>query len=1287
MKIFTKVICFLWIFIILTTCKKEEEFPTFNDQGNINSKGGIVKTKDGASVEIPAGAMTSEKTISITRITKIGTTIDDGCKIYDLKPDGMTFSDSITISLPYEDAFISESIIDINYGIRIMVFENNNWKILKTKIDVLNKTATIKTKHFSEYAVSSPNEFAEYYFKNKNGSKGPFNIPYYNQGDTKWCHFYALSMITKYAGYNFHASYFASLLEHSSENGVNYYGSKELDKKINSLGISTEHASDTWSSVDNLFGYLITKLNDGFPIMVDSPTILHNFVVTGYNSKGFFINDPSGALLLKVQVPGVANKFNNILVTFDELKDVLIGMLDYVRLGAPERTTVVTSKGTFKNFGVSINFSSFFSSINILSSSKTQIGILKYDGKYQPNGYKLLNSSTGNDSFSGSDFIKMFPIASNNNYDEDNIYAKLQWSVDNISSPSNQLTFNISNKNSGDVISIPEFQLYGLSVGNHVLKVELLSASNPQDIYDSWSVNFSISKNYSIAQPTSPNPATGATGISASPTLSWIQSNPDNIPISFDVFIGTTNNPTTKFVSNLTASSTILSARDAGTTYYWKIIAKDNFGNSTTGPIWSFTSASKPTVTTSVISNPGSTSAIVGGSVTLDGGVSVSERGVYWGESSNPETTGTKLQIGNGIGIFSTSLTGLKNSTLYYVNAYAINSIGTSYGSQATFTTSANTAPNAPSSPSPSTGSNNQSTSLTLSWLCSDIDGDEITYDIYFGTDSNPTTIISTNQSASSINQSDLAISTTYYWKIIAKDNKNASTSSPVWSFTTNSGNKPPVTPSNPSPTNTATGQATSLALSWSCSDPDGDPLAYYIYFSTSSNPTTLVSTGQSASSISRNGLAYNTPYYWKIVAKDSKGASTTGPIWSFTTGAEPVNNPPADPTVISPTNGGYNYLTSLTLKWSCSDPDGDPLTYDVYFGTSNNPTSLIVSGLKETSYAKSGLLNGTVYYWKIVAKDNKGATKTGPIWNFTTYTPGNNNPSSPSNPSPASGTKITPSQNPMNLTLSWSCTDPDGDPLTYDVYFGLSAASSPLPLVAQNISSNTFSVSVQPVKNYKWEIIAKDNKGGVSFPKSTWSIPIGPYLNFTISPTSGTTSTLFTFDAGSTVGYSYDFQWDFENDGIWDTGFSNSPVTTHQYTSSGTKTVSLKFRGIGFLSNGEIGYVYDGPISKTVKVTQALPSLISATGTVANKVLISGNIYRGDVTCNVSIANYQSGTSVDVMIGGTTFTLTYAANGTFTGSKTGITIIKDNINGVYEGIVTLKLNGSTIGVGNINLF
>ena len=109
---------------------------------------------------------------------------------------------------------------------------------------------------------------------------------------------------------------------------------------------------------------------------------------------------------------------------------------------------------------------------------------------------------------------------------------------------------------------------------------------------------------------------------------------------------------------------------------------------------------------------------------------------------------------------------------------------------------------------------------------------------------------------------------------------------------------------------------------------------------------------------------------------------------YEYTSGGGGGNNPPYPPSNPSPANGALNQPVNLTLTWSCTDPDGDPLTYDVYFGTNNNPP-LVSGNQSSTSYNPGQLDSNTIYYWKIVAKDNQGATTSGPVWHFSTEATG----------------------------------------------------------------------------------------------------------------------------------------------------------------------------------------------------------------------------------------------------------------------------------------------------------
>lgn len=94
-----------------------------------------------------------------------------------------------------------------------------------------------------------------------------------------------------------------------------------------------------------------------------------------------------------------------------------------------------------------------------------------------------------------------------------------------------------------------------------------------------------------------------------------------------------------------------------------------------------------PTVTTTAITAIITTTATGGGNVTSDGNATVTARGICWSNSSNPTLANPYTSDGSGTGSFASSITGLAANTLYHVRAYATNSVGTSYGSDVSFTT------------------------------------------------------------------------------------------------------------------------------------------------------------------------------------------------------------------------------------------------------------------------------------------------------------------------------------------------------------------------------------------------------------------------------------------------------------------------------------------------------------------------------------------------------------------------------------------------------------------------
>ena len=95
------------------------------------------------------------------------------------------------------------------------------------------------------------------------------------------------------------------------------------------------------------------------------------------------------------------------------------------------------------------------------------------------------------------------------------------------------------------------------------------------------------------------------------------------------------------------------------------------------------------TVTTAEPTDITATTAVVGGTVTVEEGNQIYVRGVCWGTEEMPTKDGSHTSGEAVAGSQSITLNGLTPSTTYYVRAYVATDYGLAYGNQQSFTTEA----------------------------------------------------------------------------------------------------------------------------------------------------------------------------------------------------------------------------------------------------------------------------------------------------------------------------------------------------------------------------------------------------------------------------------------------------------------------------------------------------------------------------------------------------------------------------------------------------------------------
>jgi hypothetical protein len=574
-------------------------------------------------------------------------------------------------------------------------------------------------------------------------------------------------------------------------------------------------------------------------------------------------------------------------------------------------------------------------------------------------------------------------------------------------------------------------------------------------------------------------PSNGAISRPLSGSLVW---NKASGATTYDVYFGTANPPTTKVGADQTDTTFLYSGLTNGTTYYWKVTAKNANGSTdATGSPWSFTTLLLPPGAFALTSPAtGSTGQPIAGTLSWQTSSNATGYDVYLGTVNPPVTKVSTAQAGT-----TYSYSSLLNSSVYYWKVVAKNTSDSAVATGAPWNfTTIIAAPSAFTVSSPASGSTGRPISGTLAWHPS---AGAASYDVYLGTANPPVTKISADQTDTVYSYSGLTNAVTYYWQVVAKNAGGTTngTSSP-WNFTTIV--LPPAGFALLSPADSAVNQPLGGSLSWQASS---GATGYDVYLGTTTPPVTRVSTNQAGTTYAYSGLDGSTQYFWKIVARNSADTTVaTGSPWSFTTSIPP----PAAFGHLSPVSGTTLLPLNGQLAWHSAS---GAAAYDVYLGTTNPPTTVVSADQTDTTFSYSALANNTTYYWIVVAKNIGGSVNgTGSPWNFTTLPlpPGSFSPTAPANS--ASGL-------PLSGMLSWQASPHATE---YDVY--LDEANPPVTKVSSAQAGTTYNYSVTGLgATYYWKVVAKNPVDSIVSAGAPWQFTTalsGPLAFSLVSPGAG---------------------------------------------------------------------------------------------------------------------------------------------------------------------------------------
>ncbi len=220
--------------------------------------------------------------------------------------------------------------------------------------------------------------------------------------------------------------------------------------------------------------------------------------------------------------------------------------------------------------------------------------------------------------------------------------------------------------------------------------------------------------------------------------------------------------------------------------------------------------------------------------------------------------------------------------------------------------------------------------------------------------------------------------STTYWWKVYARNEEGAGPWSQAFSFTTIIAG--PAQPMLATPSHNDTKLPVDLTFAWFTTEgansyelqvADRDSFVNLFAELTDLTDTTATITG----------LKNNTHYFWRVRALNDSGYSKWSDTYRFRT---IMKAPVGDVALYTPADGAIDQLTDITLNWSKIE---NALYYHVQFAKDDQFNTMVYEKETywDTTLVMTDLDYSTKYFWRIRAYNEAGETTWSSTYSFTT--------------------------------------------------------------------------------------------------------------------------------------------------------------------------------------------------------------------------------------------------------------------------------------------------------------
>ena len=713
--------------------------------------------------------------------------------------------------------------------------------------------------------------------------------------------------------------------------------------------------------------------------------------------------------------------------------------------------------------------------------------------------------------------------------------------------------------------------------------------------------------------------------------------------------------------SGYVAVSAAISGLTPGTVYYYRIVAVNGSGTAE-GSVALFSTSPPATVTTGIASPVTTTTATLNGTVNANNNSTTVtfEYGVSTGYGTtvtaalSPVTGTTDTPV-------SAAISGLIPNTTYHFRVVGDNTLGTSYGEDMTFFTSAPTAPTVTTQDATYSlivntatlhglvNASNANAAVTFEYGTTTAYGNTVT------ADQSPVLGASDTQVSKYI--TGLVANTTYHYRVAAVNSQGTTYGADMTFFNTAA----PYARTDDASNITQTSARLNGTVNPKVLDSGAATTVTFEYGLTAAYGTTVTAlesplTGESNQMVTADltGLSPYTTYHYRVTATNTNGTGT-GDDGTFTTSSLPVVTTEAAAPVGSNSatlNGTVNAngeSTTVTFQYGLTTSYGTTVTAD------QSP----VSGSSDTAVSRAitGLANGTTYHFRVVGTNGSG-TVYGEDQTFTT---GIAPPTVTTNAASEVGIDTATMNGTVNANgLSTTVSFEWGLTTTYD----RTNAATPVTVTGTGNTPVSFTpTTLLPYTTYHYRVVAQNAGGtvhGADMTFTTIAAPTvttnaatsvtttGATLNGTVN--ANTLSTTVTFQYGTTTSYGTTVTADQSPvTGTSDTAVSAvitglTPGLTYHYRVVGANTGGTSYGadmtfattvGAPIVTTGSASPLSTGAVvTGTVNAQNASTTVTVEYGTTA--------AYGSSVTADQSPVVGSNDTAITAAISGLAFNQTY---------------------------------------------